>query len=269
MIYALIVVYNKKCKNSSSIQDIIKYAPDINIIVYDNSKLDYGNKEFCIKNNIIYFTQNKNVGISKAYNYVIQNTSLNKNDYLVMLDDDTHLNKDYFIEMKNIVKKENFDVILPIVIANNKILSPYNFYMGCRSKMISERKNININKVSGINSGMIIKRSIFDKIKYNEKLFLDYVDYDFMRQVHNVSGRIYIMKSSIDQDFQYFNYKKTNINSALFRFEIDMHDYKVLCKETKMKHFFYIHALKFGLKQTINYKSFKFISLFFKNIINS
>ena len=84
MIYALIVVYNKKCENSSSIQDIIKYNPDINIIVYDNSEMDYGNKEFCKKNNIIYFTQNKNVGISRAYNYVIRNTNLNKNDYLVM-----------------------------------------------------------------------------------------------------------------------------------------------------------------------------------------
>lgn len=264
MIYALIVVYNKSCRNSNSITDIRQYAPDINLIVYDNSTKDFGNDKFCKENNIIYFTQNKNVGISKAYNFVINKFKFKKNDYLIMLDDDTHLTLGYLNEAKELAYSHQYDVNLPIVKANKKIISPYNYYMNCRTKMIQDPTEIVISKASGINSGMVINTNVFQKIHYNEKLFLDYVDYDFMRRVHKIQGTIHVMHSVINQEFQYFNYDKKNINGALTRFKFDMHDYKILCKETNENWFFYIHAIKFMLKQTIHYHSYSFLTLLLK-----
>lgn len=267
MIYGLIVIYNKACKDSNSVKDFQKYNPNTTLIIYDNSTKDFHNKEYCENNGFIYFTKNRNVGISKAYNYVIDNMHFKVDDYLIILDDDTHITREYFNEVKAAVKNCKYDVILPIVRANNKIISPYNFYMNCRSKMIKNRHDLIKSKISGINSGMVINTQLFNKIKYNENLFLDYVDYDFMRRVHKINGVIHVLNSQIDQEFQYFSYDRKNINGAIFRFKIDLHDYKVLCKETGEVWFFYIHAIKFTLKQLIRYRSGKFIGAFFESII--
>lgn len=264
MIYALVVVYNKKCEDSNSINDLKKYAPDISMVIYDNSTKNMDNYEYCKRNDYIYFTKHKNVGLSKAYNYVIKNMNFNTNDYLIMLDDDTHLNINYVTNLKRIVKENKYDIILPVVKANNRIISPYNYYMGCRSKMITTINQIDMKKVSGINSGMVIRTGIFTKITYNENLFLDYVDYDFMRKVHKINGKVKIMKTIIKQEFQYFNYDRQNITGAKIRFKIDMHDYKILCKETKRGWFFYIHSAKFMLQQTLKYRSLAFFMLLIK-----
>lgn len=267
MIYALVVVYNKSCADSNSIKDIQKIAPDISVIIYDNSTKNYGNEEFCMKQKFTYFSQNTNIGISKAYNYVVDHMIFNDGDYIIMLDDDTHLTQEYLNEAINTANTKKYDVILPIVQANGKIISPYNYYMNCRSKMVEDPKELVLSKVSGINSGMVINTSLFKKVRYNEELFLDYVDYDFMRRVHSVNARITIMKSRIDQEFQFFNYDKKNMSGALFRFKIDMHDYKILCRETGESWFFYVHAFKFMLRQTKNYHTVKFIRLYMKECL--
>lgn len=62
-------------------RDIQKSAPEVTVIVYDNSTKDYGNAEFCKKNNFVYFTQHANNGISKAYDYVIDHVSFDKDDF--------------------------------------------------------------------------------------------------------------------------------------------------------------------------------------------
>lgn len=266
MIYALIVIYNKSCEDSNSIKDIRKFSPDIPLIVFDNSETDFENESFCRNNGYIYYSKKKNIGISKAYNYVIKNTNFDDGDYLIMLDDDTHLTLEYIRELKAKVKENSYDVILPIVYAKDKIISPYNYHMNCRSKMVKAPDELIMSKVSGINSGMIIKTNVFKKVRYNEELFLDYVDYDFMRRIHSIAGEIAIMKSRINQEFQYFEYDNSKIQGALKRFEIDMHDYRILCEETGEKWFFYVHAIKFMIKQTINYHSFKFFILFIKNL---
>lgn len=266
MIYALVVLYNKSCEDSNSIRAVRKFAPEISLIIFDNSERDYGNEFFCKNHHYIYYTKNKNLGISKAYNTVIDSMEFNDNDYLIMLDDDTHLTKDYFSELKNLVTENNSDVFLPIVYARDKIISPYNYHMKCRTKMVTKIDDLDLSKVSGINSGMVIKTSVFKKIRYNEQLFLDYVDYDFMKRIHSINGKITIMSSSIEQEFQYFEYDSRNLEGALKRFKIDMHDYKILCSDADEKWFFYIHAIKFMLKQTINYRTYKFFKILIENL---
>jgi hypothetical protein len=131
--------------------------------------------------------------------------------------------------------------------------------------MVKDLKDLVLSKVSGINSGMVINTSLFEKVRYKEELFLDYVDYGFMRRVHGVNARIAIMNSWINQEFQFFNYDKNDMSGALFRFKVDMHDYKILCRETGESFFFYVHSAKFMLRQTQNYRTLKFVSMFIKN----
>ena len=45
MIYGLIVIYNKACKDSNSVKDFQKYNPNTPLIIYDNSTKGFHNKD--------------------------------------------------------------------------------------------------------------------------------------------------------------------------------------------------------------------------------
>ena len=50
MIYALVVIYNKKCEESISLRRLEEYKnKNIKIIVFDNSDKDLGNENYCNK----------------------------------------------------------------------------------------------------------------------------------------------------------------------------------------------------------------------------
>lgn len=104
---------------------------------------------------------------------------------------------------------------------------------------------------------MIIKTNIFKNIKYNEELFLDYVDHDFMRLIRNHNYKILIMKTIINQN--YSRYQLNDINSELFRFKIFIKDYKVYCKNCNKIWFYYLSIFKYRIHEVIKYKSIKFL----------
>ena len=95
MLYALIVIYNKKCEDSITIKKIFPYKNQINIIVFDNSDENNENERFCNNNNIKYYTEHKNIGLSKAYNSIISKIEMNDDNFLLILDDDTNITNEY------------------------------------------------------------------------------------------------------------------------------------------------------------------------------
>lgn len=257
MIYALIVLYNKKIDESVTYNSLKKQK--IKTIVYDNSNSEYTNynKKYCDENNIDYYTTNKNVGLSKAYCYVIDKIEISNNNYIIMLDDDTTLNNDYFEELFEKVSKDNFDILLPIVNSNNKIISPCNVQNNCRIKMLNNIKELDINKVSAINTAMVIKTTVFNNIKYNDSMFLDYIDHDFMRKARNADCIIKVMHAKIEQNFSRF--EKSTLDKELFRFKIYIRDFKIYCKESRSMLFYHVSTIRYRLKETIKYKSIKFL----------
>ena len=243
MLYALVVIYNKNCEESQSIQSLIKYKSNIKIIVFDNSSIINNNKTFCLKHNFIYYSLNKNMGLSKAYNYVIDKVEKNDSNYLMILDDDTVLTKEYIEETYKYVVKKEYDIILPIVKPNKIILSPSNIMHKCRVVKINNIDDINIKKITAINSGMVVKTSVYKIFKYNESLFLDYVDHDFMKKVRINNLYIKILKSEIFQNFS--REEKVTSKNFKFRFNIYRKDFKKYCKENRNILFYYLSITKY------------------------
>lgn len=260
MINALIVLYNKKINNSATYKSIKDYQY-INIIVFDNSDYNYRefNKNYCNNNQITYYTLEKNVGLSKAYNYTIDRINKNKKDYILILDDDTHLNKSYISEAYNLILQEQFDIILPIVKSNNQIISPEEVQFNCRIKKIKNLDKINYNNISAINSGMIIRTEIFNTIRYNEEMFLDYIDHDFMKKVREYKLIIKIMKSSIYQEFS--RNQKNDIRREKTRFNLYLKDFYIYCKNCNALLFYKISILKYKIHECKKYKTFDFLKI--------
>lgn len=261
MIYALIVLYNKTILESTTFKHLKKYKDKIKINVFDNGKEEYikVNRKYCEENDVNYYTIHKNIGISKAYNFVIDKIDKKEDDHILILDDDTILNDDYIEEIFFEANKKEYDVVLPTIISDKRIISPANVQFNCRIKILKSINELNIKKVSAINSGMLIKLSVFNKIRYNEEIFLDYVDHDFMKQVRENKFRVHIMKAKINQNYSRF--QKNSIDSEIYRFKIYLKDFKIYCKECNNILFFYISVLKYKLRECIKYKSFKFLFL--------
>ena len=262
MVYAMIVVYNKECEDSETLKSIQQWKDKIKLVVFDNSTIQTNNKEYCENKGIQYFTVGENVGLSKGYNYVIQKLSLNDEDFVIVLDDDTELTEQYIEEVLQSVDL-NKDILLPIVYSGDMILSPTNIKYKCGSVVVKDIKELNLNSLSAINSGMVVSANVYKKLCYNEELFLDCVDHEFMKQIRENKFSVSVMKSEIQQN--YSRGEKPRIESALFRFGLFKKDFKTYCQLCDAELYYKVSIIKFVLSYTLKYRSFKFIKLMMTN----
>lgn len=222
-LYAIMAVYNKCVSDSLSYQSVLKH-PEIQLIVCDNSTKEFHNKEIVEKDGYTYVSMHGNAGLSKAYNAALDSIS-KKEGYVILMDDDTNFSDHYYACLQSSL--QDGDIYLPIVTCDSGMLSP------CRIKngIVSIAKSLPIPKseMSAINSGMCISLRLFENYRYDERLFLDYVDHKFMNDFRD--AKIEILDTKIIQEFS------SDVNSkesAKIRFKIFIRDSK----------FFYLDYLK-------------------------
>lgn len=264
MLYVLVVIYNKECKNSKTIKSLLRYTSYkmLNVIIFDNSTSDFHNMSFCRDNNFSYYGFKKNLGLSTAYNYVIDR--IGKDDgYVIILDDDTELTTDYLTEVVARTQDvNNVEVLLPIVKADNGILSPCMIKYGSGAKSIQKIEDIDMNRITAINSGMVVNLQVYKSIRYDENLFLDCVDHDFMRAVKARGVPIRILKSAIYQSFS--RNEKQKKENALHRFNIFSKDFELYSQRCNSMLYYYCSITKLLLNYTIHYKTKDFLVAFLR-----
>ena len=179
-IAVIVVVYNKSCKGSITCQALkaLRHTK-VSVLVYDNSVRDFGNASYCEKQEWIYFSQGENVGISKAYNVCVD-----------------HLKKymlaEYFDALNSAINDSGADIYVPLVFSAGRLLSPCKIKSNFNVSMFKDEQEAllyNRRDITAINSGMAIKLNVFDNYCYDEHIFLDGVDHNFMRDM-NIHSRI-------------------------------------------------------------------------------
>ncbi len=264
-IFATIIIYNKKAKNSETLACFEKIKSELDfevqVILVDNSSQQNNNEEFCKDNNIDYISMEGNVGLAKAYNAAVKYIGTICDDYVMCIfDDDTILTSDYFnklcVELKNKPKKT---VFLPMIYDAVGLLSP-SVIKGVRVKRVEHIKLINDENITGINTGMAITSDVYNNIKYNTHMFLDYVDHEFLRECKKLGYNIKILDTNLKQNF--FDNEKHSFNTVFVRFTRFNKDYKIFCKDKKF--YCFIIRLVRGLKLSIRHSNFKFLFHVFK-----
>lgn len=171
---------------------IVTFMPDSDIIskiqlysqifkkiyIYDNTPngMDFNleDKISNIASNVVIYSNKKNDGLSKAYNYLINKTK-NEYDYLCTLDQDSIFLKEDFFKMEKLLNDKNFKetaVIGPKVIYN----------ISSQNKKIQKNKFIIKSKKYVISSGSFINLRILKnnfQLCFDENYFIDRVDTDF------------------------------------------------------------------------------------------
>lgn len=178
-IKALVVVYNIRLDECLTLSTI-RNAPDVDIYVADNSTRDMGNKALAEQAGYRYVDMGGNKGLSRAYNAVID--GLEKDDSLICLfDDDTAVDGRYFDVLRTQASThEGISLFAPVVKDARGILSPCVF-KGLRGRRVNALSELPDGGVSVINSGLAIRLKVFGNYRYDERLFLDFVDHAFIR----------------------------------------------------------------------------------------
>ena len=258
LIAIVIVNYNQLLKNSA----IFKKDMDSNqelIFVVDNSTnvdIQKQNLEYCSeKRNVTYLSHEKNLGISKAYNVAIKEIRKTDCQYLLLLDADTDIASEYIEKMKELLERKEIDLILPIIrTKKGAIMSPCKRGKYGLFKHYDDIAQIEVNhQLSAINSGMCISRNIWESYQYDEQLFLDYVDHQFMKDFFQRSNKIYIMKDIVL--VQDFSAETDDLQKAKFRYSIQTKDIRYFLKKNKYPFYcIWIHMWRRKLRLFIKNK---------------
>lgn len=239
MLFIIIVLYNKKINDDYFFYNFIKELK-CTIIFVDNST-DEEIIRFNTKANIhynIYLSSKGNIGLSKAYNlaikYIKNSVGLNEDIWVMTVDDDTKISEEYLLSVSKKMIENDIDIFSGIVKdQHGQVLSPI--------KSFSLKKNYiknegNYSNIYCINSGVVIRSTIFNYINYDDDLFLDMIDYKFFSDLSKINkNRIYILNENIQQSFSgkdYNNYIRTKK-----RFDIFKKDFVTYCKKTGVNFF--------------------------------
>ncbi|MBB5182901.1 glycosyltransferase [Catenisphaera adipataccumulans] len=211
--YSIIVVYNKKITDSQTYR-AMRLQPDMDIIVCDNSTIDHENEVIVHADGYTYVPMGGNQGLSKAYNEALKKLA-GKEGYVILMDDDTLVSDHYFQCVRHAVRSGK-DIYLPYVSDGSHIISPAFIDDGI-VKNADAYDSIPYQNLTAINSGMVLNLDLFRHYRFDEGLFLDYVDHQFLTDMKHRNKQIEIMDVTIRQTFSANNFDK---QKAMERFKI-------------------------------------------------
>ncbi|MDD4095511.1 MAG: glycosyltransferase [Oscillospiraceae bacterium] len=267
----IIVVYNKHCNQIDSLKKIEKQLSFVHrVIVVDNSLPSFqsDNCSYLDKYSyVIYRAMSENVGLSKAYNLAL---SLLDSDegYVLFLDDDTLIGDDFFEKTISILMSKRPVVLFPWVEDERGLLSPC-LRRGIRFKRFRSRTQFLKQRpedFSAINSGTVVKIDIQKSIRFDENLFLDYVDHLNVMRLIQSGHQIEISNIVIRQCFS-DNMKDNPLQPDRFRYFI--HDARSFCESINgialsTEAFLLFRAVKLSLKN----RSLAYLNIYCRSVFN-
>ena len=251
----LILLYNQKIKTTNA----YKSLKEEEIIVFDNSdnvKYNNYNYKYCRENNIVYLTNNYNVGNAKAYNQAFN--YINKHcqyDYVILADSDTIFSDEYKSIVSNLDKTNKFylplirssyldEVVFPIQKTKDRVV-------------VGNNKVDNITKLETINSGLVLSKVIASNNKYDEKFFVYCCDFEFVNRIKDKYD-YEILDVEINQEF--FDHSNKFSNNTIKQMAIRLSDEKkYLSKKDYLK-----FRNNFIWSKFLTFKKFRILTLLFR-----
>jgi GT2 family glycosyltransferase len=216
----VIVLYNVKCNQSSSINTLknalnavsFNNQYNFNVLVYNNSPIN-DNKDECINDNYIYIHDPRNKGIAVAYNYGLKLANKLGSSWMLLLDQDSVLPEKYFSVLIDTLNKISLDedlvAIIPKVIDKcNKVISPTKILVGRRTTTYTKNFNdYSQDIISAINSGTLLRVNFLNAIGgFNELFNLDFLDHWLFHTIQANKKRIYLINITIEHQLSVSNY---------------------------------------------------------------
>ena len=273
----IVVLYGQKLEQSQTMQSLQQNLSSgqqqMDIFVYDNSPVAQHPKEQFQWNNfrVFYCHDASNSGLSKAYNEGAKMAARLGKDWLLLLDQDTSFPENVLERYEQamaahpaaklfapILKLHNGAIFSPSVVRHKRGYPPARLSPGIYS----------LYKYSPVNSGVLISLALFDKAGgYNERVKVDFCDFQFMERVRKVSPNIVVIDATAGQDF---SNDEPSIEKQQRRFKIYLADAQNCYKPKiadKAGFFYTVTRHAFGL--TYKMRSFSFLKMYFRYFLFS
>lgn len=275
-LFVVIVLYKCKISDSLTINSLNRSlaGKDVNLplLLYDNSPESLTIDEKCdsLKNfEITYIHDKDNGGLGKAYNTGYGIALKNNKRWLLLLDQDTNLNKDIFLGYDKAVNLfKDISLFVPIMmLENGQILSPCSFrhYYGSHLKKVFYGKQ-EFGTKSLINSGILVTMESFQQVGgYNEKVKLDFSDHQFIENYKQNHKHFVVIESTCVQNFSAL---EDNAGKQIIRFKYycqGIYYFKARYAFAKvlMTTYLFLKVIKKSLK----YKSIVFFKIFYREAV--
>ncbi|ASU33651.1 glycosyltransferase family protein [Mucilaginibacter xinganensis] len=237
------------------------------IFIYDNSPNKYNETSSIPGLTQTYYHNPENPGVSTAYNagyYYAKNTEYN---WLILADQDTEFSAAGLEEyLKSISVFPDVLIHSPILRIDNQIISPskYKFRRGFPLKAVEPGKQ-NLGDIVPLNSGMCINLRVFERIAiYNEKIRLDFSDFDFIRRITPQVKYFVVMPVAFNHSLS--SYSET-YDSALNRFKYYCDGaYHSIITVTDFFLFGLVTFMR-GIKLCYKFRRLKFLKVFYNSYV--
>jgi len=267
----IIVIYKSALEDCESFQSLLAMREgdsNLNLFIYDNSPNSQQIKNYKGLT-INYFHDEKNSGVSKAYNVGVEHANKFQKEWVLLLDQDTSLPDSILKKYKEAIDtNSDLNLFVPVLkLKNGRIFSPsrYRFKRGFFVDSIKSGTH-SLFEYAPVNSGMMIKTAAFQKVGgYNEKVKLDFADFQFVERFRKTYPEFFVLDVECEQDFSDDN---SSYESQYIRFEY----YCEGAKNIENKSFgdwLQYNAVVFirAIRLTLRFGKLGFVGSYFKNFL--
>jgi len=200
---AVIVLYRMAAEDSPAYCSLIEAQRNlgatgerVQIVLWDNSPSAQEPRHLSPK--IRYLHDPRNLGLANAYNRALEIASSEDFDWLITLDQDTEVPRDYLTLLaaaaRLCVDRSDIGAIVPQLAAGHRQLSPYYFAWRFLPRWYrSGYQGVPKDPVFAFNSGAMIRVAALQQIRgYDPRFPLEYSDTAMFHKLHQHGKRIYI-----------------------------------------------------------------------------
>lgn len=207
-IIAGIVTYNPELKRlKENISSIIKQVDEI--IIIDNGSDNINMFDEFVSSSIQVHLNKKNEGIATALNQIMDYAKKNDVEWVITLDQDSVVPENYISSAKEIMSNGTVGQIVPLLYESRTKQYCY----------LSDKPNgqkVQIVQKS-ITSAAITNVLAWEKVgKFDDKLFIDYVDYDYAMRLR-IAGYKIVRLNTIILNHQMGNSVNKNVGPFVVR----------------------------------------------------
>ncbi len=267
-ILPVIVLYQTHLSESATYLSLIKPNGIEEFVVYDNSPASYEQEDiaaFCPR--AIYVRDTQNSGLPKAYNLTAQRAGELGYKRILLLDDDTTFPPEAFRAYLDAI--DFTGLTAPISVTSLEApFSPVLMYSWNRLPRHIESGEYSLKKYRVINSGLCIPTALFLQAGgYDERIYLDFADYQFQQKVRLINDRLLIIPFTIRQNF---SRDGKDTPKAIERYKIYL-DCANVCVTEGILGFLSHHygVFRSTLGRCARHKTTQFLSLYLKNLFRS
>ncbi len=196
------VIYNQKITDTNVYKTLLSEKEAV--YIYDNSPAPQPVDN--LPENWIYISDPSNPGLSTAYNKAAGYASANGYDWVLISDQDTIYPPGALDSYRtSICEHQTYRMFIPKVrISDSIYLSPVKkrLYFARTSPTEPASGEIALKKYAVINSGILVATDSFISCGgYNEKVFLDFSDFQFIERFASTYPKALVMDISCIQNF--------------------------------------------------------------------